>query len=116
MVAVQGLGADPYYTWVWRHDSAKVKPTKLRRLSLLRGHQKKAQADGSDTTEVMWLRDFLPELIPNVRISTYSYESDWRKADVKTNIRKCGEQLLNVLYQTRRTEKVGRIVSGILHI
>lgn len=61
----------------------------------------------------MWLRDFLPDVIPNARIATYSYESDWRKADVKTNLRKCGEQLLNVLHQSRSTEKVGRIVSGI---
>ena len=101
-----------------------MKPTKRRRLDFLRGHQKDAQADAlpdgaetaSDTTEVMWLRDLLPDLIPNARISTYSYESDWRKADVKTSLRRCGEQLLNVLYQSRSTEKVGRIVSGILHI
>lgn len=63
----------------------------------------------------MWLRDLLPDLIPNARISTYSYESDWRKADVKTSLRKCGEQLLNVLYQTRLTEKVGRILSHVLY-
>ena len=58
----------------------------------------------------MWLRDFLPNRIPRARIATYSYESDWRKADVKTNLRKCGEQLLNVLQQ-HRTEKVGRCYS-----
>ena len=66
-----------------------------------------------DTEEVMWLRDFLPDLIPNARIMTYSYESDWRRADVKTSLRKCGDQLLNVLHQNRSTEKVGRIVSGV---
>ena len=101
-----------------------MKPTKRRRLNFLQGHQNDAQADGlpddaetaSKTTEIIWLRDLLPDLIPNARISTYSYKSDWRKADVKTNLRRCGEQLLNLLYQSRLTEKVGRIVPGILHI
>ena len=58
----------------------------------------------------MWLRDVLPNLIPHARIATYSYESDWRKADIKTNLRKCGEQLLNVLQQ-HRIKKVGRVCS-----
>ena len=69
----------------------------------------------SDTEEVMWLRDFLPDLIPNARIMTYSYESDWRRADVKTSLRKCGEQLLSVLLQNRSSEKVGRVVPDIHH-
>lgn len=53
----------------------------------------------------MWLRDLLPPFLPNARIATYSYKSDWRQ-DVTTNLRKCGEQLLNVLYQNRLSEKV----------
>ncbi len=66
-----------------------------------------------DTAEVMWLRDLLPDLIPDARIATYSYESDWRKADLNSSIRKYGEQLLNVLHQNRSTEKVGEICLGI---
>ena len=61
----------------------------------------------SDRSEVMWLRDFLPNLIPSARISSYSYESDWRQ-DIKTNLRMCGEQFLNVLYQNRVGNMVGR--------
>ena len=57
------------------------------------------------STEVMWLRDLLPRFLPSARIASYSYKSDWRQ-DVKTNLRKCGEQLLNVLYQYRSSEKV----------
>ena len=84
----------------------------------MRGHQENAQANGSpgtnqtasDTNEVMWLRDILPNLIPHARIATYSYESDWRKADIKTSLRKCGEQLLNVLQQ-HRIKKVGGVRS-----
>lgn len=101
-----------------------MKPTKRRRIGFFRGHQENAQADGipndveltPDTTEVMWLRDILPDTVPNARISTYSYESDWRKADVKTSLRKCGEQLLNVLYQTRFNEKVGKSLGHFAHL
>ena len=67
-----------------------------------------------DTAEVMWLRDLLPDLIPNARIMTYSYESDWRRADAETSLRQCGEQLLNVLLQKRSSEKASRIVASIL--
>lgn len=68
----------------------------------------------SDTEEVMWLRDFLPDLIPNARIMTYSYESNWRRADVKTSLRKCGDELLNVLHQNRSTEKIeGSTTAGV---
>lgn len=59
----------------------------------------------------MWLRDLLPSFIPHARIATYSYESDWRKAEVKTSLRKCGEQLLNVLRQNPSSEKVGEALA-----
>ena len=116
VIAVQGLGADPYHTWVSKPE--KTKRVKLHGSFHVRGHQNYDQDDGPprtaqtahDTAEVMWLRDVLPSLIPHARIATYSYESDWRKADIKTSLRKCGEQLLNVLQQ-HRIEKVGRVCS-----
>lgn len=64
--------------------------------------------------EIMWLRDLLPDLVPHARIATYSYESDWRKAGVKTSLRQCGEQLLNVLLQNRSTDDVGGNVLDVL--
>ena len=64
----------------------------------------------------MWLRDLLPSCVSHARIATYSYESDWRKADVKTSLRKCGEQLLNVLYQCRSSEKVSSVILDIYPI
>ena len=100
-----------------------MKPTYHHGFNYFRRRKKNAQADGfprvtqmaSNIEEVMWLRDFLPNLIPNARIMTYSYESDWRRADVKTDLRKCGEQLLNVLLQNRSSEKVSGIVPGSHH-
>ena len=98
-----------------------MEPIHRHRFNYFRRREKKAQADGlphvaqmaTDAAEVMWLRDFLPDLIPNARIMTYSYESDSRRADVKTSLRKCGEQLLNVLLQNRSSGKVGGIDPGI---
>lgn len=118
VIAVQGLAGDKYYTWVRKPVSARARPTRRCCFSF-QGHRRNAQADAlpngvratsdrTDTAEVMWLRDFLPGLIPTARIATYSYESDWLKGNVKTNLRQCGDQLLNVLLQNRSTEKEGR--------
>ena len=85
IIAVQGLGASPYYTWV-----------------------KKLAKAGGRVEEVMWLRDLLPEFVPNARIATFSYLSDWYpyKKRVKTSIRELGEQLLATLHHDRLRIKV----------
>ena len=83
-----------------------MKLTHRHRFNYFRRREKNAQADelprvtqmAFDTEEVMWLQDFLPDIIPNTRIMIYSYKSDWRKADVKTSLRKCEEQLFNILF------------------
>ncbi|MCJ1349068.1 hypothetical protein MMC31_007304, partial [Peltigera leucophlebia] len=81
IIAVQGLGANPYFTWV-----------------------RKIRMENNDLKEVMWLRDLLPTCIPNARIATFSYPSDWftYRKGVKTSLRELGEQLLNVLYLDRK--------------
>ena len=78
VIAVQGLGADKYYTWVKKKSSAvqqeKSKP--LSRLGSIRRRCKVAQTPesndaartGNNTSEeVMWLRNLLPRFLPNVR-------------------------------------------------
>ena len=72
----------------------------------------KAASITSNKSEVMWLQDLLPHSVPNARIASYSYKSDWRQ-DVKTNLRKCGEQFLNVLHQNRVGDEVGRVALSI---
>ena len=106
IIAVQGLGSHPYYTWVKKPDLAQ--PKKSGHLFLSKVFQNrhapaqqlnKAAPITSNKSEVMWLQDLLPHSVPNARIASYSYKSDWRQ-DVKTNLRKCGEQFLNVLHKT----------------
>ncbi len=57
-----------------------------------------------EVKEVMWLRDLLPSFVPNARIATFSYLSDWftYKKGVKTKLRSLGNQLLNVLERDRQ--------------
>jgi len=63
--------------------------------------------DGS--TEVMWLRDLLIPEFEDARIATYSYISDWMDRDVKTSLRQCAEQFLNILLQHRLLADVSGI-------
>ena len=78
---MQGLGASPYFTWV-----------------------KKVLIEDQEVKQVMWLRDLLPNCVPNARIATFSYLSDWYtyRRGVKTSLRELGEQLLGALQHDRK--------------
>jgi len=87
IIAVQGLGASPYYTWVKEVPSA---------------------TGSSAVREVMWLKDILPSHVKNARIATFSYLSDWYtyRRGVKISLRELGEQLLNALQQSRQNVRI----------
>ncbi|EON65753.1 hypothetical protein W97_04992 [Coniosporium apollinis CBS 100218] len=80
IVAVQGLGAHPFYTWVKKAPAPRVVASKRLRSKALFWKDKKTQGNDKNdgSTEVMWPRDLLLPLFKNARIATYSYESDWR--------------------------------------
>jgi hypothetical protein len=69
---------------------------------------KKRQGNGGEdsSTEVMWLRDLLVPVFKDARIATYSYKSDWKDRAVKTSLRQCAEQFLNILTQHRQQADV----------
>ncbi|KFY48789.1 hypothetical protein V495_01031 [Pseudogymnoascus sp. VKM F-4514 (FW-929)] len=106
IIAVQGLGAHPYYTWVKKELSANAnKSTKTKDKARFWKSKKTPKSDVKDEDgeeDVMWLRDLLPSKFPNARISSYSYKSDWRDRQVKTNLRECANQFLNILHQERQ--------------
>lgn len=81
IIAVQGLGAHPYFTWV-----------------------KKGPMENQEVKEKTWLKDLLPSCVSNARIATFSYPSDWftYKKGVNTSLRGLGEQLLNTLELDRQ--------------
>ncbi|PVF90896.1 hypothetical protein CPB86DRAFT_508917 [Serendipita vermifera] len=73
IVAVQGLSADPYWTWVSKGD-----------------------------TQAIWLRDFLPLDIPNARISSWGYNSKYMHDAPVTGLDVCGSDLLVALSHHRK--------------
>jgi hypothetical protein len=78
IVAVQGLGADPYWTWVSKGNSQ----------------------------EIIWLRDFLHLDIPNARIASWGYNSNFRRDAPVTGLDVCGTDLLVALSHHRKGDRV----------
>ena len=114
IILVQGLNAHPYYTWVGHHKRPEHKTTQSARFASLRGLLRGGvPADRleddlpiSSSQEVFWPKDLLPRHLPSSSIATYSYPSNWLSREFATDLRRCGEQLLNVLFQHRQTNKV----------
>ena len=95
IIAVQGLGAHPYFTWV-----------------------KKVPVENQEVKEVIWLKDLLPSCVSNARIATFSYPSDWftHRKGVKTSLRELGEQLLNTLELDRQKITVSSDGESLVHL
>ena len=120
VILVQGLNADPYYTWVGSQTlpkgpsgSSSQQPWYKKGMRSRTPGTKESQ--GVLQTEIFWPKDLLSQHLRPARIATYSYMSDWRSSGFKTDIRECGEQLLNVLHQQRSNEvsKAAMIMSSL---
>jgi hypothetical protein len=106
IIAVQGLGANQGYTWMSKDPNEKRAQT----FPL----SKSSTTHSTNTpAKVMWLRDLLPQYIPNARIATYSYPSEWLKSNwftsssaISMTLRDYGEQLLNELLMNRKASGV----------
>lgn len=61
---------------------------------------------GSNGAGAMWLRDFLPDEIPQSRIMTYGYNSNIAGTESVAGIRSYGSSLLNIINDMRTTSKV----------
>ena len=55
---------------------------------------------------IMWLRDFLHEEIPDVRIMTYGYNAKFRNFKTDQNLRVISMKLLAELVDHRRSKEV----------
>lgn len=104
LVLVQGLNAHHHYTWVGYRDLPENNKRKFDLFVSGSSSKKNPEA------EVFWPKDLLPQKLPNSRIGTYSYPSDWTSRGFKASLRECGEQFLNVLHQ----HKQGHIVRILL--
>lgn len=54
----------------------------------------------------MWLRDLLPEALPNIRIMTYGYNASFRNFTGHQDLRNIATKLLTELSDLRVTENV----------
>ncbi|KAM0157263.1 hypothetical protein ACHAPG_004757, partial [Botrytis cinerea] len=102
IIMVQGLGAHPFYSWVKKIPLPNTEKPKRSRVQFWKGRKLQSKGGEDSTAEVMWPRDILVPLFQDARIATYSYKSDWRDGTVKTSLRQCAEQFLNILSQHRQ--------------
>jgi hypothetical protein len=83
------------------------KPKRFRdRAQFWKGKKQQGKGEEDGLIEVMWIRDLLVHTFKDARIATYSYKSDWRDCTVKTSLRQCAEQFLNILSQYRQQADV----------
>ena len=54
----------------------------------------------------MWLRDLLPEVLPNVRIMTFGYNARFKNFTAQQDLRSIASKLLTELVDVRTTEEV----------
>jgi hypothetical protein len=76
LVAIHGLNGDAFETWT------------------------------HETTKVMWLRDMLPEVLPNIRIMTFGYNARFKNFTAQQDLRSISSKLLSDLSDVRTTEEV----------
>nr|KMM72094.1 TPR repeat:NB-ARC [Coccidioides posadasii RMSCC 3488] len=74
LVAIHGLNGDPIKTWT--HGE----------------------------TGVMWLRDLLPKVIPNIRVMTFGYNARFNSFTAQQDLRSIATKLLAELVDVRTTE------------
>lgn len=55
-------------------------------------------------SRVMWLRDLLPQHLPNIRIMTYGYNAKFRNFTGHQDLRSIAAKLLTELVDLRKTE------------
>jgi hypothetical protein len=79
-VAIHGLNGDPKKTWT------------------------------SQETNAFWLKDFLPQDVPNVRIMTFGYNADAMFGNTTADIIDHAKGLLSSLVDKREEDEVGLII------
>lgn len=96
-MAVHGLGANPNKTWTYRQDIA----TKSGKADV--------QSEEAIVGETMWLKDLLPQDIPNSRIMTFNSDSAWLRDAPRESMRPLASRLLANLDDARQERDVSSL-------
>ena len=76
VVAIHGFNGDPFKTWTHKE------------------------------TDVLWLRDLLPEELPNARIMTYGYNARFKNFTTHQDLRTIAAKLITELVDIRKPDEV----------
>jgi hypothetical protein len=95
IVAVNGLGAHPEFTW---RAEASSQDASLGTQDTSPDTQEKRYAS--------WLREWLPHDFPNARIMSFRQDTSYLLDAPVKSIEECGQQLLNEMIRSRRTTQV----------
>ncbi|KAK0278705.1 hypothetical protein LTR35_008969 [Friedmanniomyces endolithicus] len=125
IVLIHGLSSNPYWAWHFGSVSPSESNTgsglrsfvdsavsSLPNLSNLSRRQSRWEltSEGSPPAVeslaqfgTFWPRDLLPVDIPDARISTLGYRSQWNSSKFETSFLECGDHLLELLEVDRRS-------------
>ncbi|KAK0295462.1 hypothetical protein LTS00_006093 [Friedmanniomyces endolithicus] len=128
IVLIHGLSSNPYWAWHFGSVSPSESNTgsglrsfvdsavsSLPNLSNLSRRQSRWEltSEGSPPAVeslaqfgTFWPRDLLPVDIPDARISTLGYRSQWNSSKFETSFLECGDHLLELLEVDRRSNHV----------
>ncbi|KAK0919757.1 hypothetical protein LTR57_010382 [Friedmanniomyces endolithicus] len=127
IVLIHGLSSSAYWAWHFGSGSPSESTTvsglrsfvdsavsSLPNLSTLSRRQSRWElnSEGSSPVESLaqfgtfWPRDLLPVDIPDARITTLGYRSQWNSSKFETSFRECGDRLLELLEEDRRSSLV----------
>jgi hypothetical protein len=103
IVAVHGLNANPYWTWVGKRKASK--------------DAKQARGDPASDSEqpIIWLERYLPVQVPKCRILSFGYRSDYLQSAPKRDIGNCAQELLMALRNYRSKDEARRPIVFIGH-
>jgi hypothetical protein len=107
VIFVHGLGGSPQRTWT-KGRKRSSPPSKSRKswTSILKGHVQRqelaALSDIPKEQNVSWPRDLLPNIVNNVRIMTYGYDSKPFRFGKTVNQNTISEHARNMLSGIQR--------------
>lgn len=97
IIAVHGLGANPDKTWSFQHNFSS------------RSREDHSQSEPCNGESTMWLRDLLPHHVPNARIMTFNYASEWLRDAPRESMRPLASRLLANIDDMRQETEVSPI-------
>lgn len=121
IIAVHGLAAHPVYTWVKSIRKSEAIKTRGSALSYLLSNEVNrdvlpGRVNEKGDREVIWLKDLLPDAIPDIRVLNFNYASNYILKAPKENLRSIAQRLAQAVYDFRKADETyGRPIIFLGH-